>query len=236
MVAKHMRFEGRFLILFTVGLAAAVTGTSGADADSWPQWRGPDRTGVLTLDQAPAMWPPELKKGWSVEIGEGYSSPIAGDGRVYLQARRDPDEVVSALDLATGKVVWEKKYAAPVEKNPYAKQMAKGPYSTPLLADGRLFTLGTTAILSAWNASNGTLVWRKDFSSRVDTSKLFCGSAMSPIRTKHGIIVHVGETAAGRLPPSTRQPARNCGREACRDPATRPRSRCHSMARRRLSR
>jgi outer membrane protein assembly factor BamB len=194
-----MRFEGRFLILFTVGLAAAVTGTSGADADSWPQWRGPDRTGVLTLDQAPAMWPPELKKGWSVEIGEGYSSPIAGDGRVYLQARRDPDEVVSALDLATGKVVWEKKYAAPVEKNPYAKQMAKGPYSTPLLADGRLFTLGTTAILSAWNASNGTLVWRKDFSSRVDTSKLFCGSAMSPIRTKHGIIVHVGDDRGGTI-------------------------------------
>jgi outer membrane protein assembly factor BamB len=194
-----MKRDRRALVVLVLGIAAAANGLSGAAVDNWPQWRGPDRTGVLSLDQSPSMWPPELKKGWTVEVGEGYSSPIAGDGRVFLHARRNPDEVVIALDLASGKVVWEKNYPAPVEKNPYAKQMAKGPYSTPLLADGRLFTLGTTAILSAWNASDGTLVWRKDFSSLVDTSKLFCGSAMSPIRTKHGIIVHVGDDRGGTI-------------------------------------
>jgi hypothetical protein len=99
---------------------------------------------VLTQDEAPTLWPPELKKGWSVEVGEGYSSPIAGGGRVFVHARRDPDEVVSAIDLATGKVAWEQKYVAPIEKNPYAKQMSKGPYSTPLLIENRLYTLGTT--------------------------------------------------------------------------------------------
>ena len=145
------------------------------------------------------MWPAELKKGWSVEVGEGYSSPIAGDGRVFVHARRDPDEVVFAIDLTTGKVAWQQKYAAPIEKNPYAKQMAKGPYSTPLLADGRLYTLGTTAILSAWNAATGELVWRKDFSSRIDTSKLFCGTAMSPLQTTSGIVVHVGDDRGGSI-------------------------------------
>jgi hypothetical protein len=34
-----------------------------------------------TPDEAPAMWPAELKKGWSVEVGEGYSSPVSGNGR-----------------------------------------------------------------------------------------------------------------------------------------------------------
>ena len=165
--------------------------------DNWPQWRGPARTGVLTADEAPAMWPPELKKGWSVEVGEGYSSPVTGDGRVFVHARRDPDEVVSAIDLATGTVAWHKRTRRRFEKNPYAKQMAKGPYSTPLLADGRLYTLGTTAIVSAWNAATGALVWRKDFSSRIDTSKLFCGTAMSPLQTKSGIIVHVGDDRGG---------------------------------------
>ncbi|HSC29184.1 MAG TPA: PQQ-binding-like beta-propeller repeat protein [Vicinamibacterales bacterium] len=167
--------------------------------ENWPQWRGPARTGVLPAADAPAAWPAELKKGWSTEIGEGYSSPIVGNGRVYVHARRDPDEVVSAIDLATGKIVWQQKYASPFTKNPYAKEMAKGPYSTPLFSDGRLFTLGTSGILSAWNAATGELVWRKDYSSRVDTSKLFCGTAMSPLRTRHGIVVQIGDDRGGTM-------------------------------------
>ena len=184
---------------FTLALALGWNGIPRAAGDRWPQWRGPARTGVLTVDEAPALWPVELTKGWSVEVGEGYSSPVAGDGDRFVHARRDPDEVVSAIDLSTGKIAWTAAYAAPATKNPYAKQMAKGPYSTPLLADGRLYTLGTSAILSAWNASTGALIWRRDFSSRVDTSKLFCGTAMSPLQTKSGIVVHVGDDRGGSI-------------------------------------
>jgi outer membrane protein assembly factor BamB len=188
------------LTCLLVALFAIATGSAQkSPRDSWPQWRGPARTGVLTLDEAPAMWPPELKKGWSVEVGEGYSSPVSGDGRVFVHARRDPDEVVSAIDLATGTVAWTQKYGAPMQKNPYAKEMAKGPYSTPLLADGRVYTLGTTAIASAWNATTGALLWRRDFSSRIDTSKLFCGTAMSPLQSKSGIVVQVGDDRGGTL-------------------------------------
>jgi outer membrane protein assembly factor BamB len=188
--------------LLYCGVALALTASSAdprALGDSWPQWRGPARTGVLTDAEAPATWPVNLAKGWSVEVGEGYSSPIAGNGRVFVHSRRDPDEVVSAIDQASGKVAWTQRYAAPMQKNPYAKQMAKGPYSTPLLAGERLFTLGTTAVLSAWNAATGALLWRKDFSSRVDTSKLFCGTAMSPLATRNGIIVHVGDDREGAI-------------------------------------
>jgi len=179
--------------------AIAATASPRAADDEWPQWRGPNRTGIVTAAAAPSAWPSALQKGWSVAVGEGYSSPVTGGGRVFVHSRQDPEEVVSALELASGKVVWEKKYPAPVEKNPYAKQMAKGPYSTPLLTEGRLYTLGTTAILSVWNASNGDLVWRKDFSRRIDTSKLFCGTAMSPVRTKHGVVVHVGDDRGGTV-------------------------------------
>ncbi len=190
------------LQVVSVLIALFLSASLGAQAparDNWPQWRGPSRTGVLTLDEAPATWPPELKKGWSVEVGEGYSSPVSGGGRVFVHSRSDPDEVVSAIDLATGAVAWRHIYAAPMEKNPYAKQMAKGPYATPLLADQRLYTFGTTAIVSAWNATTGALLWRRDFSSRIDTSKLFCGTAMSPLQTKSGIIVHVGDDRGGSM-------------------------------------
>lgn len=189
----------RIAVLVAAGVVATTVVSARGAHDDWPQWRGPNRTGVIAPDAAPAEWPADLEKGWSVEVGEGYSSPVTAAGRVFLHARRDPEEVVTAIDLSSGKVLWQQKYAAPVEKNPYAKQMARGPYSTPLLADGRLYTLGTTGILSAWNASDGRLLWRKDFSSRIDTSKLFCGTAMSPARTARGIVVHIGDDGGGTV-------------------------------------
>jgi outer membrane protein assembly factor BamB len=192
----HARRIGEILI---AGAIVSIVASLRASNDDWPQWRGPDRTGVVAVDAAPSEWPSELKKGWSVQVGEGYSSPVTSGGRVFLHSRRDPEEVVTAVDLATGRALWEQKYAAPVQKNPYAKQMAKGPYSTPLLTGGRLYTLGTTGILSAWNAADGQLVWKKDFSTRIDTSNLFCGTAMSPVRTKHGIVAHVGDDRAGTV-------------------------------------
>jgi outer membrane protein assembly factor BamB len=169
----------------------------GTPAMEWPQWRGPSRNGVVPAAHVPKSWPKSLTKGWSTEVGEGYSSPVTADGKVFVHARRDPDETVTAVDLATGRVAWQQKYTAPFNKNPYAKEMAKGPYATPLYLDGRLFTLGSSAILSAWNASTGAPVWQKDYSTTVDTAKLFCGTAVSPIRTSAGIVVFVGDDRAG---------------------------------------
>jgi len=186
--------------LLIVGAALMLGGgAAGGSSPGWPQWRGPDRNGILAAAAAPAEWPEKLNKGWTVSVGEGYSSPVAGGGLVFVHSRRDPDEVVMALNPGDGAVAWQQTYHAPVTKNPYAKAMAKGPYSTPLFADGRLYTLGTTAILSAWNAKTGALLWRKDFSKQVDTSKLFCGTAMSPLRIQEGIIVQVGDDRAGSL-------------------------------------
>jgi outer membrane protein assembly factor BamB len=187
------------LVLLASLISWSMAGSMQAAAGDWPQWRGPSRTGVLPATESPAAWPADLKRGWTVEVGEGYSSPIVSGGRVFVHARRDPDEVVTALDLSTGKVLWTRTYSAPFAKNPYAKEMAKGPYATPLVAGGRLFTLGTSAILSAWNTADGTLLWRKDYSSKVDTSKLFCGTAMSPIQTKHGIVAHLGDDRTGLI-------------------------------------
>lgn len=176
-----------------------VSGLATLRAADWPQWRGPARTAVLSVAEAPAAWPASLTRGWSTEVGEGYSSPVLAGDRIFVHARRDPDEIVLALDAATGRVVWRQSYPAPVDKNPYAKGMAKGPYSTPLVANGRVFSLGTTGILSAWNVATGELLWRKAPPSPIDMSKLFCGTAMSPVLTKAGVVIQVGDDRGGRV-------------------------------------
>jgi outer membrane protein assembly factor BamB len=181
-------------------LAIVVTGVlvgSGVQAQEWNQWRGPSRDGVVAGAMVPASWPRSAKPVWRLDVGEGYSSPVVAGGRVFVHSRRDPDELVTAADLNSGKVLWQQKYPAPFAKNQYAVRMAKGPNSTPIVVGDLVYTLGVTGVLSAWRARDGSLAWRKDFSDAVDTSKLFCGTAMSPLLENRSLIVQVGSDVHG---------------------------------------
>jgi outer membrane protein assembly factor BamB len=177
--------------------APAKTQPAGSATQEWSQWRGPTRDGAIAAASLPATWPASVQRVWRVESGEGYSSPVVAAGRVFVHSRRDPEEIVTAIDLQSGKVMWQQKYPAPFAKNQYAVQMAKGPNSTPIVVGTHVYTLGVTGVLSAWRVADGTLAWRKDFSDSVDTSKLFCGTAMSPMLEGGSLIVQVGSDIHG---------------------------------------
>src|SRR4030095_7240161 len=97
------------------------------------------------------------------------------------------------------KVLWQQKYTANFQKNQYAVQMAKGPNSTPLVIGSRLFTLGITGILNAWDTKSGRRLWQRDFSNIVDTTKLFCGTAASPLEIGGVVVIQVGSDVHGGL-------------------------------------
>jgi outer membrane protein assembly factor BamB len=177
-------------------LAAIVVCGSVVSAQDWNQWRGPARNGSVTAASTP-KWPAAFKRAWRVDVGEGYSSPVVAAGRAFVHSRRDPEELVTAIDLATGKVLWQQKYATPFNKNQYATAVSKGPHATPLVIGDRVFTLGGMAVLSAWNTQTGALAWRKDYSASVDTSKLFTGTAASPLADGGSVIVQVGSDVKG---------------------------------------
>ena len=181
-----------FIPLIFVFLTASV-----ASGQEWTQWRGPARDGLVSAKNAPTAWPESLKRSWRVEIGEGYSSPVVAGGRAYVHTRRDPEEIVTGINLADGKVLWEQKYQAQFKKNQYAVEMAKGPNSTPLVIGDRLYTLGVTGILNAWDAATGKQIWTRDFSKSIDTTKLFCGTAASPLLVDGRLVVQVGSDIHG---------------------------------------
>jgi outer membrane protein assembly factor BamB len=183
-----------------VGLVSVFVSGNPVLAQDWSQWRGPNRDGSVSSATLPRTWPATVTSAWRVEVGEGYSSPVISGARVFVHSRRDPEEVVTAIDVQSGKVLWQQKYQAPFAKNQYAVQMAKGPNSTPLVNADHVFTLGVTGVLSAWRVADGALAWRKDYSPSVDTSKLFCGTAMSPLLEGGSLIVQVGsDVHGGRL-------------------------------------
>ena len=128
-------------------------------SQEWTQWRGPARDGVVPAAQVPAAWPKELKSKWKVAVGGGYSTPVVAAGAVFLHSRSGESETVSRFSLASGKLEWTKSYPAVFNKNSYAKAMSKGPFSTPVVREGRLYTLGVTAILSVWDVRTGCLLY-----------------------------------------------------------------------------
>jgi outer membrane protein assembly factor BamB len=195
-----VKFHGRCGFLSVVFLIGALVpaGSAQTPAGDWAQWRGAGRDGVIAARHAPAAWPAgEWTPRWTAEVGEGYASPVAAGGRLFIHSRQDPQEVVTALDAATGTPVWTQRYTAAFTKNQYANDMAKGPNATPLIAGDRLFTLGVTGILTTWDVATGRRIWQQDYSSTIDSSKMFCGTAASPLLANGLLIVQVGSDIHG---------------------------------------
>lgn len=158
-------------------------------------WRGPNRDGAFDF-AVPRAWPEQLTFKWKVDVGTGYAAPIVIGNRVYAFSRQGEDEVMRALDAATGKTIWETKYNATYKPNPAATRThGTGPKSTPTFADGRLYTLGMTGAVTAFDAASGRQLWQKPggpFEPLYHT-------AMSPLVEGGLVIVHVGGHGNGAL-------------------------------------
>jgi outer membrane protein assembly factor BamB len=194
------RFRGtkgtRVAVAFAVLLATSVPFVVAQD---WPQWRGPARTGAVEGFKPPAQWPDRPKQVWKVQAGAGHSSPIVVGGRVYLFSRMGEQESLSARDLASGKEIWRQAYDAPYQMNPAATAHGKGPKSTPVHDRGRLFTFGISGILSAWQAQDGRLSWRRDFKKEFPSTVPDFGVAMSPVVAANLVVVHAGGIGNGAV-------------------------------------
>jgi outer membrane protein assembly factor BamB len=180
-------------------VALIVLSVATASAQDWNQWRGPSRTGVAAGFTAPAQWPDKPTRVWRVTVGAGHASPVVSNGRVFQLSRAAEQEIVTALDLESGKQVWQQRYDAPYEVNPAARSHGPGPKSTPVVSGGRLFTLGINGTLSAFDAASGKLQWRKQYAKEFDAVWPDFGVAMSPLLDNALLIVHVGGNRSGAL-------------------------------------
>jgi outer membrane protein assembly factor BamB len=118
---------------------------------------------------------------------------------VYLVSREEEMEVARALDLRTGKTLWRQGYRAPYVVYPGAVSYGSGPKSTPVVHDGRLFMLGISGTLTAFDASDGRVVWQKTFAGRFKATAPPFGTSMSPLVVGGLLIVHAGGHEGGTL-------------------------------------
>ena len=183
MTRKHRILTG---IAILTGVATALT--LPASGQDWPQWRGPNRDGAVSAFRKPSSWPERLQQQWEIEVGLGYATPLLVGDRVYLFTRQGGDEVMQALDAASGKMIWRTGYPAPFELVKAAARHLEGPKSTPTYANGRLFTLGMSSIFTAFDAATGRQLWQKPATK----AQPLYHTGMSPLVAGDLVIIHLG--------------------------------------------
>ena len=133
----------------------------------WPQWRGPMRDGVShetgLLPSWPEGGPRQLWK--AAGLGQGWSSPIIAEGRVYVTGEVGDDLQVFAFDL-NGQPVWQSKNGR-AWKGPYPGARACCVYS-----EGRVYDLNAHGRLACLDAVSGSEVWAVDILERFEAKNI----------------------------------------------------------------
>ena len=172
-------------------LVAAIFTTTPILADDWPQWGGPNRDIVWREKGIVDVLPTKglLPRVWAKPIGEGYSGPAVANGRVYVMDRikKEGNERVLCFDAADGKILWTHPYRVQ-----YTVDYPAGPRMTPLVDEGKLYTIGTMGHMFCFDAETGTILWQKNFVDDYETKIPVWGMVASPLVDGNQLITLVG--------------------------------------------
>jgi outer membrane protein assembly factor BamB len=149
-------------ILFTICLTTTLA-TLTAQADDYPQWRGPQRTGLSKETGLLKEWPQGGPKMlWQVkEVGYGYGSLSVANGRIYLISNTGLDnEFVQALDTKDGKPIWTTTIGK--VGNPNQQPSYPGARSTPTVDGDSVYILSSDGDLACLETASGKLRWQKN--------------------------------------------------------------------------
>ena len=133
----------------------------------WPQWQGPERTGLSPetglLQSWPAGGPPMV---WSISnLGEGYGSIAIQGEHVFVQGAKDGNSVVFCLNRADGKTVGMVALGPGLDQD-----RGGGPRGTPTVDGDRIYVLSENGDLGCIKPKDGSFLWRrnilKDFNGR----------------------------------------------------------------------
>ena len=173
------------------GYSSKATAQTGSNL-SWPQWGGPYRNFHADAKGLKDTWPATGPRVvWKRALGEGYSSPSIENGVVYTMYGKPRQEVVTALDAETGRTLWE--HTTPMTfQSDAAREMGNGPYSAPLVVEGRLFTTGVDGRLQCLDKKTGKVLWTQQLWAEHGGSQLMYGYSSSPIAFRQLVIVPVG--------------------------------------------
>ena len=184
------------LILTLTAFSLAAPEPKAAPA-TWPQWRGPNRDGLVPAGSA--EWPntlddTRLTKLWAADkLGPSYSGPVVSADKVFTTETVDKKtEVVTAFDRKSGKEVWKHSWEGSMTVPFFAAKNGSWIRSTPAFDGERLYVAGIRDVLVCIDAATGKELWRYDFIKEQKSSPPDFGFVCSPLVDDTGVYVQAG--------------------------------------------
>ena len=163
-------------------------------AADWLEWGGPNGDFTLEVKGLAEKWPDSgPKQLWKRPLGEGYSSILFKEGRLYTMYRDGDSGVVVALDAGTGETIWEHRYST-VFWSDMTPAFGRGPNATPLIVGDRIVASGIDGRVRCLDLESGKLLWQHDLPAEYGRRKRDeeYGYSASPLQYKGKVIVQVG--------------------------------------------
>lgn len=177
-----------FLVLILLAIGALP-----AAASNWPQFRGPNASGVVEGAQPPVDFGPGSNQLWKVTVPGGISAPVVWGDRLFLTALENSKLLTVAYDIRDGRELW--RQVAPAEKLEPCHEFSSPAASTPCTDGERVYVYFGSFGLLAYDFT-GQEVWRRP----VECLPSQYGTATSPILAGDQLILqHDGDSTNSQL-------------------------------------
>jgi outer membrane protein assembly factor BamB len=193
----------------TLVFSSVLLLAAGLQADNWPQWRGPEATGISLEKNLPSRWSATENIVWRVALaGRGTSTPVIWDDRIFLTSQigegpvnyrtadypetgRPVDDkvrfVVQCFRRFDGRLLWQ--YELTASKDPEAVHPKHNLATPSCVTDGTFvfawFGTGQIICLDV----KGKLVWERHIGEDYSPFRLLWAHGSSPVLYKNSILL-----------------------------------------------
>lgn len=178
------------LIAFVAVMVCASVGAAAEKSSAWPQFRGPNGSGVADDQKPPVEFGPDKNVKWKVPVPSGLSSPVVAGDKLVLTAFDDGKLFTIAYGRADGREAWRRE--APAKQiEEFMKVEGSPAASTPVTDGQRIVSYFGSCGLFCYDLS-GKELWRFELPTVTMAGNF--GSGVSPILAD-GIVVLVRDEA-----------------------------------------
>lgn len=159
------------LMILTFAAAAAA-------GDHWPQWRGPNRTGVVQAKDLPTTWSKDSNVRWRLPLpGPAGATPVVWGERIFLSAV-DGDQLVLMCVGVDGKTRWKRQVGS---GNRNVRGDEGNSASPSPVTDGKhVWCFMANGALACFTVA-GEPVWDLDVNERFGKLRIAFGMTSTPV-------------------------------------------------------
>jgi len=165
--------------------------------DTWPQWRGPEGTGVSKATGLPIIWNDTQNILWKCPLPAwGTSTPAIWKEAIFVTSQSDDKLLLLRIDAKKGEIVWQREVGRAKEPREAPKRSTQKFHNLHNLASPSPVTDGNNVVCHFGNGElacfdfDGKEIWKRNLQTDYGQYSIWWGHANSPVLYQ-GMVISV---------------------------------------------